>query len=196
MRNMISLQLPKSASNNSQTSTRANLLEILFLVSLGVVAVLSHAALRDRLGLPPGYQGTVWIGLVLVGRVSSKKSWAGTLSAIGASSTAMLPMLGFGDPFRWLTYLAAGVTIDIAYRLATQWQNALWFLVLLGGVAHATKPLLRLPISELTGIPYGSLLFGVGYPTLTHFFFGALGAFIALSSLALLRRLKHQSTAP
>lgn len=193
MRNMISLQLPKSASNSSRTSALGSTLELLVLLGLGVAAVLVHAALRDRLGLPPGYQGTVWIGLLLVGRVSSQKRWASTLSAFGASGTAMLPMLGFGDPFRWLTYLAAGVTVDVAYWLVTRWHNALWFLVLLGGVAHATKPLLRLPISELTGIPYGSLLLGVGYPTVTHFFFGALGAFIGLSSLYVIRRRKQQN---
>src|SRR5258708_18579899 len=156
MRNMISLRLQKNESNNSLTVNRSTALEILFLLTLGAVAVLIHAALRDRLGLPPGHQGTAWIALLLVGRVTSNKSWAGTMSAIGAGTTAMLPMLGFGDPFRWLTYLAAGITLDVGFWLATRWQNALWFLVILGGIAHATKPLLRLPISELAGIPDGS----------------------------------------
>jgi hypothetical protein len=153
-----------------------------------VGAVLIHTALRDRFSLPPGHQGVAWIAFVMLGRTTSRYRWAGVTSALGAAGTAMLPMLGFGDPFRWLTYLLAGATVDLAYFAVSRWQNALWFLAFIGGLAHMTKPLMRTVINELTGWPYGSLLLGVAYPVATHFMFGALGAFMGAGLIWLLKR--------
>jgi hypothetical protein len=129
-----------------------------------------------------------WIALLMIGRTTSRYRWAGVTSALGAAGTAMLPVLGFGDPFRWLTYLLAGATIDLAYVAFGRWQSALWFLALIGGLAHMTKPLTRVVINELTGWPYGSLLLGVVYPAFTHFLFGAIGALLGGGLMGFLKR--------
>jgi hypothetical protein len=158
------------------------------LLGLGAVAVLLHAALRDRVSLPPGHQGVAWIALLVVGRINSRLRWAGTLAALGAAGTSLVPLLGFGDPLQWVMYLAAGVTLDIAYLLVGGAREHLWLLVLLGGLAHVTKPLLRLGISAFTGWPYGSLLWGAAYPLATHFMFGAIGAALGCGLLFIDRR--------
>jgi hypothetical protein len=186
--------LRRKSSNDTLSDSLPQLRELVFLLALGGVAVLWHAATRGR-GLEiPGHQGLVWIALVMVGRTTSRYRWAAVATATGAAATAMLPFWGFGDPFRWLMYLAAGAAVDLFYSAFPNYRATLWLLVIVGGLGHMTKPLLRVPISTLTGIPYGSLLWGVGYPALTHFTFGALGtlagagAIIGLGKLAEKRR--------
>lgn len=181
-------ELLTKTTSNALPVNQISWREAALLFGLGVAAVALHAALRDRFSLPPGHQGAAWIAFVMLGRTTSRYRWAAVTSALGAAGTAMLPMLGFGDPFRWLTYLLAGATIDVAYFALSRWQNALWFLALLGGLAHMTKPLTRVVINEFTGWPYGSLLYGVLYPTFTHFLFGALGAFMAGGLIGWLKR--------
>lgn len=170
----------KPASNNSLIKDTISWREALLLLGLGAAAVALHAALRDRFDIAPGHQGLGWIALLVMGRTTSRYRWASVTSAIGAASTAMLPFWGFGDPFRWLTYGLAGLTLDLGYYMFTRWPQAVWLLALFGGLAHMTKPLTRVVISQFTGWPYGSLLWGVAYPAFTHFLFGFFGALIGL----------------
>lgn len=53
---------------------------------------------------------------------------------------------------------------------------------------HATKPLVRLVISILSGWPYGSLLYGVAYPLATHVLFGILGGLLGATLVLGTRR--------
>jgi hypothetical protein len=169
-------------------SNRVGWREAALLMGLGVGAVLLHVALRGRLELAPGHQGFFWIALLLTGRMTSRYHWAAALSSIGAAGTAMMPVWGFGDPFRWLTYLLAGLTVDLVYTTAYRWQSTVWFLAILGGLAHMTKPLVRVFINAVTGWPYGSILLGVAYPAFTHFVFGAAGALLAAGAISIYKR--------
>ncbi len=95
----------------------------------------------------------------------------------------MLPLWGFGDPFRWLAYLVAGTTLDLAW-LSPKTRSRLWILIPLGGVVHATKPMLRGWITSTTGWPYESLLTGLAYPIASHAAFGVIGAAVGVALLA------------
>lgn len=175
--------LRKRPSNDILSDSLPALRELLFLVVLGATAVAWHAATRDRGLHIPGHQGMMWMAMVMIGRTTSRYRWAALVTAGGAAATAMLPMWGGGDPFRWLMYLAAGASIDLFYSAFPRYRSTLWLLVIVGGLAHMTKPILRVPISSLTGIPYGSLLWGVAYPAFTHFTFGAIGALAGAGAL-------------
>ncbi len=183
MFNAIGARLPKIWSSDSPNSAPLTWLGALWLLGLGVASVLLHVAVRDRVDLAPGYQGIGWIALLMVGRTTSRTRWAGVTTAIGAAGTTLVPALGFSDPFRWLMPLLAGAALDLTYWLFHNWQDKVWLLALLGGLAHMTKPLSRVVISEFTGWPYGSLLWGVAYPSATHFLFGALGAAIGAGAI-------------
>ncbi len=84
----------------------------------------------------------------------------------------------------------AGLTVDLLYVALLRWQDKLWLLAIIGGLAHMTKPLVRVVINQVTGWPYGSLLWGVAYPAATHFAFGFLGALMGAGLILYLKRSK------
>ncbi len=84
---------------------------------------------------------------------------------IGASFASVLPFLHGDNPFTWIYYLLPGPVMDLAFRYLPRYANKLWFMVLLGGFAHMTKPI-------------GSFRFGVVYPFASHLLFGVIGGLL------------------
>jgi hypothetical protein len=191
----IGRRLPRTSSSATRNSARLGLLEAAWLVGLGAVAVFVHAATRQRFDLPPGHEGLVLVALLLVGRAPSKARWAGLTAAAGAASVSMLPVWGFGDPYRWAEYLLIGVTLDVGFWALYRWNTKLWLLAPLGGIAFMTKPLLRTEISAFTGMPFPSLLWGVAYPAMTYFIFGLVGAAIGAGAVLAYRQWGRDTTA-
>lgn len=166
---------PKRSLKGSLSDLQITWWEAMLLLSSGALAVYLHQILRMPLGLP-GRHGLEWMAILILGRALSRWRYAGSLSSVGASLFSILPIWGAADdPFIWVIYLIPGMVIDLAYTRLPGLQNKLWFLMLLGGLAHATKPLFRFGVSLVTGFPYGSLINGVLYPLSTHFLFGLLG---------------------
>ena len=149
----------------------------LFLLLLGVGTVVLPAILRLPLKLP-GHHGVEWMALLMIGRTTSRYRWAASVSSAGAGLTALLPIWGSDDPILWLTYLLPGLVIDAGMPLVRRWGESLWSLAVLAGLAHGTKPLLRLAVGAIFGWPYGSLLGGVIYPLALHIVFGAIGGLL------------------
>lgn len=167
---------------NPLSSIRSNGLavwvETLLLVGLGVLAVVLHQAFRFPLELP-GRHGIEWMALLIVGRGLSRSRYAGSITSAGAAVASVLPIWGaMDDPFIWLIYLIPGLVMDLAFARLPHWKENLIFLASLGGLAHVTKPLARWIINLVLGYPYGSLLWGVAYPTATHLLFGAVGGLL------------------
>lgn len=153
--------------------------EVLLLIGGGILAVVLHEFLRLPLGLP-GRHGVEWMALLLLGRASSRFRGAASLSGASAALTSLLPFWRGDDPFAWLAYLLPGLVLDAAYRLWPQSGSKAWFIILLGGLAHATKPVLRLMLNLLAGFPFGSFRYGVLYPIWTHLLFGLIGGMLAV----------------
>lgn len=149
----------------------------LFLLALGVGAVALPAVLRLPLRLP-GHQGLIIMALLMAGRTGTRYRWATSVASVGAAATAALPLWGSTEPIGWLTYLLPGLLVDGALRVAPRWRASLPALALLAGVAHATKPLVRVAISALTGWQFGSLQGGLAYPLATHLVFGLIGGLL------------------
>jgi hypothetical protein len=157
------------------------------LLGLGIAAVVLQAVLRWPLKLP-GHHGLEWMALLMIGRSTSRYRWAAGLSSVGAATCSVLPLWGSDDPLIWLSYLLPGLLIDVGFRLGQSWQANIWFLACLGGLAHATKPLIRLVVNLISGWPYGSLLGGVAYPLATHILFGFVGGLLGAGVMLLSRR--------
>jgi hypothetical protein len=86
--------------------------------------------------------------------------------------------------------------MDFAFRYLSPMTDKLWSLILLWGLAHATKPLGQLTMNLIAGWPFGSFRFGVLYPFASHLLVEMLGGVLAVSTLpgvrALSPKLKSQ----
>ena len=167
----------KTALKTFQTEWSLSWLEALLLLGCGMMAVVLHRATDNGMGLP-GHHGIEWMALMIIGRASSKYRGAGTLTSIGASFASVLPFLRGDNPFTWIYYLLPGPVMDLAFRYLPRYADKLWFMVLLGGLAHVTKPIGQVTVNLLTGWPVGSFRFGVAYPFATHLFFGMIGGLL------------------
>jgi len=151
--------------------------EALLLFGGGVLAVVLHRSFDMSLGLP-GHHGLEWMALMIIGRASSRFRGAGTITSIGASFASSLPFLHGENPFTWLFYLFPGPVMDLAFSYFPGVANRLWFMVLLGGLAHMTKPIGQLTMNLITGWPFGSFRYGVLYPFASHLLFGMIGGLV------------------
>lgn len=183
----------KSESSLSPIENTIGWREVLFLIGLGLFSVCLHASTRRLIEIP-GHQGLGWIGSLMLGRRISNYRWAAATSSVGVASFSYIPFFSFNDPFRWLTFLLAGTMIDLFYSLFQYVRQNRLLLAMSGGWAHATKPLARVGIASFKGWPYGSLKWGVAYPTATHFVFGFLGVMIAEGMLLLVQSAKKPKT--
>ncbi|MEP6894932.1 MAG: hypothetical protein ABI986_04920 [Chloroflexota bacterium] len=167
----------KTASKAFPTDWTLKWWEALLLFGSGVLAVVLHRAYDMSLGLP-GHHGIEWMALMILGRASSRFRGAGSMTSLGASFASTLPLLHSDNPYTWLFYLLPGPVMDFAFRYFPGYANKIWFMVLLGGLAHATKPVDQLITNLLTGWPFGSFRYGVVYPFASHLLFGMIGGLI------------------
>ena len=168
---------PKTASKTFPTDWTLKWWEALLLFGGGALAVVLHRAFDTSLGLP-GHHGMEWMALMILGRASSRFRGAGTITSIGASLASTIPFLQGGNPYAWIFYLLPGIVMDLTFRYLPGLTSKLWFLVLLGGLAHATKPMGQFMVNLITGWPFGSFRIGVLYPFGTHFLFGMIGGLV------------------
>ena len=167
----------KTASKAFPTDWTLKWWEALLLFGGGALAVVLHRAFDVSLGLP-GHHGIEWMALMIIGRASSRFRGAGSITSIGASFASMMPLLHSDNPYTWLFYLLPGPVMDVAFRYFPMLANKIWFMVLLGGLAHATKPIGQLITNLLTGWPFGSFRYGVAYPFASHLLFGMIGGLV------------------
>jgi hypothetical protein len=175
---MSGIAYPKNVSSSYPTDWKLNLAEALLLISGGVLAAVLHRTFDLSLGLP-GHHGIEWMVLLILGRVSSPFRSAGTLTSIGAAFASSLPFLHGGNPLSWFFYLLPGPALDFAFYYLPRLAEKPWFLILLGGLAHVTKPFGQLTINLVTGWPFGSFRYGVLYPFASHLLFGMFGGSLA-----------------
>lgn len=181
----------RTLSSSFPTSTHLTRQEALLLLGLGAVIVAMVKVFDFSLGLP-GHTGVQWLALLLIGRSTSNYRWAASVSGVGSAVVSLAPFWGFGDPLKWLSFLLVAIALDLMYNLFTRWQHAVLFLTIIGGLAHAVKPLSRVLLGGVTGLQYPSLLTGVVYPTATHLLFGFIGAFVGAGMVWGYRRLSKR----
>jgi hypothetical protein len=128
-----------------------------------------------------------------MGRSFSRFRGAGSLVGVGASLATVVPFLHTANPFTWLFYLLPGPLMDLAFRYLPRFVGKLWFLVVLGGLVHITKPLGQLIINAIFGWPFGSFRFGVVYPTASHLLYGMIGGLLGAWLVFGIQRLTPKS---
>ena len=178
---------PRNISKSFPTEWSLTWLEALLLIGGGVMAVVLHRTTDFSPGLP-GHHGIEWMAIMILGRASSKFRGAGTLTSLGASFASVLPFLHGENPFTWIYYLLPGPVMDLAFRYLPSYANKIWFMALLGGFAHMTKPIGQLTVNLITGWPIGSFRYGVVYPFASHILYGTIGGLLGALILYGIRR--------
>ncbi len=131
------------------------------------------------------------MALFMIARNFSKMHMAGTITAIGGGGLMLIPFFGFTNPFLPLIYIAMGVGLDLFYYMFKSFKPATLFFILMGGLAYMIIPLIRLVLHFLSIYPYQSIMkAGILYTCLSHFLYGALGAFVAVGLIYLARKIK------
>lgn len=168
----------KNISKAFQIESATDLIKIGLLLLLGFFAVV----LRERLDIPlkiPGHHGFEFMLLFMAGKTLSRQRYAMSISSLGASASAFLPLFHFGNAFMPFTFLLPGIIGDLV--LNKNGKSNYLYVAIAGGLAYSSIPLSRQIIMMVTGIPFGSLLTGLLYPFMLHFIFGALGSLAGAS---------------
>ena len=163
----------KNTSKVFQIESTADLLKIGLLLLLGFFAVVLRERLKISLQLP-GHHGFEFMLLFMAGKTLSRQRYAMSISSIGASASAFLPLFHFGSAFMPFTFLLPGIIGDLILNKSDK-TNYL-YVAIAGGLAYSFIPMARQIIMLATGIPFGSLISGFFYPFALHFIFGALGS--------------------
>ena len=163
----------KSTSKAFQIESTTDLLKIGLLLLLGFSALFLRERLKISLQLP-GHHGFEFMLLFMAGKSLSRQRYAMSISSIGASVSAFLPLFHFGSAFMPITLLFPGIIGDMIINKTG--KHNFVYIAFAGGLAYASIPLSRQIIMAVTGIPFGSLLTGLLYPVMMHFLFGALGS--------------------
>jgi len=175
--------LQKTISRVFPNDAVASAVEIIFLIGLGMIAVVLHARFRMPMQLP-GKQGLLFMALILTGKGLSRFPYASSLSGIGAATLLLIPGLGFHDPFMALNYLFLGCLIDLVAGAAEKFTQKAWLTAIICGACWVFIPLFRLCMSAMVDMPLGAFRNGILYPVSSHLVFGIAGGLIAAGVLS------------
>lgn len=182
--------LQKSLSRQFQNSAILNVLDAVFLLLIGMLAITLHAKLRIPLHLP-GRNGLVFMSVIVAGRYFSKFNFAGSISCMGASALLLFNVLGFDDPFMPVEYILIGASLDILFLAVGKWYSNPFVIGIICGLTYTIIPLTRFIVSITTGFPYLSLLFSFVYLIATHLLFGFLGGLLGASLTKVISKNKN-----
>jgi len=154
------------------------LLEMLFLLGIGTVAILLHARLRTPINIP-GHHGIEFMALLMFGRMSSSLRFASTISSLGIGLLLLFPVFGFTDPMMGFNYMLPGLFLDLYYQMGGPLNKKTWFLAIIAGLSYLTVPFSRYITFSSTGYIYSAFIkHGVLTPFFTFFLFGLSGGIL------------------
>ncbi|MBE0646508.1 MAG: hypothetical protein IH596_01870 [Bacteroidales bacterium] len=156
--------------------------EVLFLLFVGMLAMVIHAKLRIPLQLP-GRQGVIFLTLIILGRGLSQIPFAGSIACAGSALILATSWLGFREPLAPVVYLLIGFILDALYLNFRKVMPFVMATVISCGIGWMFIPLIKLGISSLTGLFFTSFRFGILWPVATHLFFGLTGGLLGASML-------------
>lgn len=187
------LLLQKSLSKVLPNKTALTIVELLFLLLMGMLAVTLHAKLRIPMQLP-GKHGILFMFILFTSCSMSSFRYSAMIFSAGASALLLTNLLGYTDPFIGVTYLFIGLSIDIFKNTFKNYNHTLLFILLVAGFSYALIPLSRIIITLATGYPYHSLFSGFTKPFLLHFIFGSIGGAIAYGTQKLIAKKSQRTT--
>lgn len=178
-----------STISSSSELLRQRWLMLALIFGAGALAVIMHDTFRWAMKMP-GRHGLELMAILLFVRCASGERYATTLAALGGVSAAFV--LQHNSGIEATILLMQGLVIDGVYgrMIGRSW----WMLVLpvLAGVVHMIKPVVKMVFQAGLSIPSNSLVFGLGYPMMTHFIFGLVGGLAGVMAWRGLQKSKQE----
>jgi len=189
MENIFGKPQVRTISGLTHNRSLGLLLEVLFLLGIGIVAILLHARLRTPLNIP-GHHGIEFMALLMLGRMSSNLRFASTISSLAIGLLLLFPVFGFSDPLMGFNYLLPGLFLDVYYQLGGKLTKQTWYLAIIAGLAYLSIPFSRYIISSTTGYIYGAFIkHGIFTPFFTFFLFGLSGGGLGTGASKILNKI-------
>jgi hypothetical protein len=184
----------RNTSKESAISPSAILAEFLILMLFGFVVAFLRARLRIPLHMP-GHHGVEVMFLIVLARLITRLPISATITTMSAAGCMLIPGLGYSDPFLPVIFICFGLFLDAAFRFLPKLHLSIPFVVFIAGIAYSFIPLTRLVLVVFTDFPYSSILKG-GFAAnlISHFFFGALGGLVAITSYIYTNKLKSKKS--
>jgi hypothetical protein len=184
----------KNISKGSAINTTVIIQELLILMLFGFVVAFLRARLRIPLHMP-GHHGVEVMFLVVLARLITRLPVSSTITTMSAAVCMLIPGLGYSDPFLPVIFILFGLFLDAAFRYFPGFQYKIPFVVLVAGISYSFIPLWRFLLVVFANFPYSSILKGgFAINLLSHFIFGAIGGFVAISAYLFANRLKIKET--
>ena len=155
------------------------ILEVIFLLLIGMLAITIHSKLRIPMGIP-GKHGILFMFLMIAGKMASRFPFAASISSIGASSLLYFNVLGFTDPFLPVIYLFVGFSLDLMFLAYGRREKSAILIAFFCGLSYMFIPLIRIFISTIIHIPYLSLLGNIFFTLVMHIIFGFIGGLLGV----------------
>lgn len=165
---------------------KLGLADVLRLTMFGTMVSVIHDVTRLPLQLP-GHTSVHWMGILVLGKGLIPKFGAGIIMGIVSGILAVLLGLGKEGVFVFFKYFVPGLLLDLLaifffYRLENVFVGAIC-----GALTSLSKLAASLALGILLDLPQGFLALGLGYTSMTHMVFGAVGGILAA---VLIKRLK------
>jgi hypothetical protein len=179
--------LQKTISKAFPNELTAKTAEVIFLLAVGMVAVLLHSRLRFPMHLP-GKQGLLFVAMIVASRGMSRWPFAASISCLGSAAMLLIPGLGFRDPFMAVNYIILGGVMDLVYSFTSKRTSKVWIISGVTGLCWVLIPLFRLALSSFVTMPMGAFSSGIAFPLATYLAFGLAGGLFAGGLLGLVQR--------
>ncbi len=167
--------LIKRLSGQFLTKNASRILELMFLMLSGMLAIFLHARLRIPLNIP-GHHGFEFMLILISVRWLSKLRFAASMSSVGIGLLLLFPVLGFRDPFMGFHYMLPGLALDILFFVIAGGRKFAFLMGVLAGLSYMLIPLSRSLFMLFFDYPYNSFLkHGFVFTYASFFLFAFLG---------------------
>jgi hypothetical protein len=167
--------------------------QLILLALFSGLIVVAKIALKTPLQLS-GHTGIFWMALLVIAAGVVPKRGAASLTGLTSGIlAAFLGMGDFGALDTLLSYLMAGVGVDLGLMiLQASPENlaaaTLAAATLAGVMGHLAKYLVKWVFGLISGAPLGFVALGLVWSLVSYIIFGALGGLLGGLTLRALRR--------
>lgn len=169
---------------------RLGLADVMRLTMFGTLIALAKDIFRIPMHLP-GHTSIYWMGILVLGKGLIPKFGAGTIMGIVSGMLAVMLGLGKEGVFVFFKYFVPGVFLDFLAVIFLNRLESIWVGAICGALISLSKMLVNLVLGLALNLPMVFLTLGLGFTSVTHTIFGAIGGGIAA---ILIKRLKPRLT--